>query len=651
MRKLILLSQKPTRRLVRQSIGQLIASPVSLSQGALLTVGLTFSLTAFSQANTTCGDGLTCQSATPIIAHELHTANISNQEFAYQAVDVTINKRRVTGDEPLLVSGRLVDNHGKAVAFVSAKVVIGIDGFEIPYQVNSDGQGYFSLTYRVSGAVTGKHDVSVIHPNSFERPKQVSFTAVSKPKMQRRVGQSEDTVFTKELIKTGVSFADSVSEVVKLKNQGTANTYNIKIDLTSADGFTWGSILSQTEKHSLSVQEEWPIELRFAPPSTFNREGTYQFTLTLSTGTEPNIKKKSLPIKVSVTTNQVGGYTFTVNDIYTNYSGRGGNSGVKDARIRLTRNGVPVTTGTNRTDINGQLTYTQLPIGFYDYQISADKHTTKNGEIYVRAGVTKEERILLDIPVVKVDWSVTETVIEDKYDIVVDATYETDVPQPVIVIEPAVVKLPAMKYGDVVTGALKITNKGLVSLDDIASSLPQSDNYINYTFQQDALPGKLLPMQTIYLPYRLQARRDLKLDSSMTSRQLKSHQSLSQKLKFTPRSGTGVCYRSFGYYQRCSVKGDFTCANGDKSNTSSAVSFVHTGDRESYSCGGNDTPSIVYWRGSGDGGGGSPSVAPPKTPPGMTPCTPGVGCECCTGAPPPGPTGGGPGGPPVGPVL
>lgn len=647
MKKLTPLTHLITNQTTQRATRRLTTYNRLLSQGISLALGLSSFLTAFAQPSAACDDGLTCQVTTPIVAHELHTADISNQAFAYQAVDVTINKRRVVGDEPLLISGRLVDNHGKAVAFVSAKVVISIDGFEIPYPVNSDGQGYFSLTYRILGTVTGKHDVSVIHPNSFERPNQVSFVAITKPKLQQRTTPNEHLVFEKDLLKTGVSFGKVTSEVIKIKNQGNANAYNIKVALTSADGLTWGSIQSQTEKSRIAAQEEWPIELRFAPPSTFNQEGTHQFTLTLSTGTEPNIKKKSLPIKVSVTTNQVGGYTFTVNDIYTHYSGRGGNSGVKDARIRLIRNGVPVATGTSRTDINGQLTYTQLPIGFYDYQISADKHTTKNGEIYVRAGVTQEERILLDIPVVKVDWSVTETVIEDKYDIVVDATYETDVPQPVIVIEPAVVKLPAMKYGDVVTGALKISNKGLVSLDDIAASLPQSDSYINYTFQQDALPGKLLPMQTIYLPYRLQARKDLKLDSTMTSRQSQNKPSLSQKVKLTSRSGTGICYRSFGYYQRTTVEGDFTCANGDKSNTSSTVNFVHTGHRESYQCnsGGGHIP-LIYWRGGGGGGGRSPSVAAPKIPPGMTPCTPRVGCECCMGSPPSGPNG-----PSIGPGL
>lgn len=615
-----------------------------------ICLGFALGVFAFSpvQAQSGCGDGLSCQSAKPLVAHELRSTEDAPTDFSYRASEVVSHQTQVTGDAPVTVTGRLIDTEGQAVPFVSAQVIVENNGFETPYQVSSDESGQFSLTYRASGRVSGEHWVSVIHPDSFARPRQVRFTVLPQPKIQQKVAQFSDVIFDKTLLNTGVSFNHVITESLILKNQGNESAYQPKLSLSSADGLTWGAITSQTELEQLKAGAEWPVELRFAPPASFKTEGIYTFTLSVTYGSDPNTVTKNLPIKVSVTTDEIGNYTFTIHDIYTNYSGTGGNTGVENARIRLTRSGVPVVAGAGRTDTKGQFTYRDLPVGFYDYQISADKHTTKSGEIYVRAGVTKEERILLEIPVVKVDWSVTETVIEDKYDIVVDATYETDVPQPVIVMEPAVVKLPAMKRGDVINGALKITNRGLVSLEDITPNLPQSDKYIRYTFQIDALPSKLLPMQTVYLPYKLEALRDLKLDpmdvkSFDFQQQTKPFKEL-LKPAIQPK---GICYRTFGYSKRKTVKGDFTCANGDKSSCSSSVTYVHTGQRESFSCTGGGGDGGFYWWGgydSGGNGGGAGDLEGGSgggQPPGMTPCTPGTPCgSCCNG----GPAGGGPGG-------
>ena len=42
------------------------------------------------------------------------------------------------------------------------------------------------------------------------------------------------------------------------------------------------------------------------------------------------------------------------------------------------------------------------------------------------------------------EWSVRETTIQDRYEIVLDATYQTDVPAPVVVMDPASLSIPDM---------------------------------------------------------------------------------------------------------------------------------------------------------------------------------------------------------------
>ena len=55
------------------------------------------------------------------------------------------------------------------------------------------------------------------------------------------------------------------------------------------------------------------------------------------------------------------------------------------------------------------------------------------------------EEVFLDYNVVTVEWSVIETTIEDEYEVVLTATFKTDVPAPVLVVEPASVTLPPME--------------------------------------------------------------------------------------------------------------------------------------------------------------------------------------------------------------
>ena len=48
----------------------------------------------------------------------------------------------------------------------------------------------------------------------------------------------------------------------------------------------------------------------------------------------------------------------------------------------------------------------------------------------VKPGVTGVTDVFMSTPLVTIEWEVTETTIEDKYIIVLHATFETDVPWP-----------------------------------------------------------------------------------------------------------------------------------------------------------------------------------------------------------------------------
>ena len=118
--------------------------------------------------------------------------------------------------------------------------------------------------------------------------------------------------------------------------------------------------------------------------------------------------------------------------------------------------------------------------------------------------MTAKERVFLDYRVVGVEFSVSETTVRDVYDIVLEATYRTQVPAPVVLFEPLSVNLSAMRPGETLTGELTLSNYGLVRADDLRFSLPQSDERFKYEFF-GALPTRLPAKSRVAIPYRITA--------------------------------------------------------------------------------------------------------------------------------------------------
>jgi hypothetical protein len=118
--------------------------------------------------------------------------------------------------------------------------------------------------------------------------------------------------------------------------------------------------------------------------------------------------------------------------------------------------------------------------------------------------------------VISIQWSVTETDIVDEYQVTLNATYQTQVPTPVLLIEPTAVNLPNLQIGEVFTGEMTITNYGLVRADDVLFTPPPSDSYFRYEFM-GTVPSSLEEHQRISLPYKITALAPLPSGTTASS--------------------------------------------------------------------------------------------------------------------------------------
>ena len=243
------------------------------------------------------------------------------------------------------------------------------------------------------------------------------------------------------------------------------------------------------------------MSLSFSPLSATAREGFYTFYLRVAGS---NYRTINIPVYVSVTQSGIGNAIFKVADIYTGTLDKSGKivQGLAGAKVTVQNEQVLTVAATLGTDSLGEAYFTNLPVGHYQYRITANNHQEQTGRLWIKPGITAAEEAFLAYNLVTVEWEVVETTIQDKYEIVLKATYETNVPAAVVVMEPASVTLPAMKTGDVLNGEFTLTNYGLIRADHLQYVLPADDAYFKYELLT-AVPESLGARERLSIPYRI----------------------------------------------------------------------------------------------------------------------------------------------------
>ena len=290
---------------------------------------------------------------------------------------------------------------------------------------------------------------------------------------------------------TGVVRGESVSETLSLKNTGYEKMENVRIRLTDADGEPAPDWIMPSGEKSLGDIEigETKQSGIVCSPTDSTPEGLRDITLRIASDNHP---EALIGVRVAVVQSGTGSALVKVSDIYTGTVDPDTSrtiEGLSGASVVLQNEAVATEVYTARTDDAGEALFSDIPAGLYACRVSADGHNPHSGTVKIRPGVTASESVFLMNRLVTVEWSVTETTIEDKYEIEAVATFETDVPAPVVVFEPAGIVLPSgMKAGDVHRGEFAMTNMGLVRAESIRFELPENDPYFQFETRRRPAP-------------------------------------------------------------------------------------------------------------------------------------------------------------------
>ena len=149
----------------------------------------------------------------------------------------------------------------------------------------------------------------------------------------------------------------------------------------------------------------------------------------------------------------------------------------KDSRKEIQR-------GTTGKD--GTVSFEDLPIGDYLIHVEADEHESKDYE-YHRAA-DEDETVEITISYtggVTCEFIVEETSEPDLYNVSVNYTFAVDIPIPFVTLDvPKSINVDDMAVGESVDFQVKLDNKGLVKVNNVALLLPDDIPFMSFVPQQ-----------------------------------------------------------------------------------------------------------------------------------------------------------------------
>jgi len=267
----------------------------------------------------------------------------------------------------------------------------------------------------------------------------------------------------KEVV-VGLHQGELISETVTVENIGGKDAGAVEITLVPLEGAPapqWIHLVNGTDIGEIRPGETKEIGIAITPDSNIPY-ATYKYSLCVNSSSGLALE---IPIYVTVTSAETGNGRIYAYDPYIWQNDTNGQriEGLSDAHVVLQHSTIYTLMYEGLTDENGNCDFNDLPVGLYNYTVNAKDHHTTAGTIRIMPGITTRREAFLSIAAVSIEWSVEPTTFTDKYEVKLETTYKTNVPEPVIVISPAYLTLPDMVESETFYGEYEITNHGLAT--------------------------------------------------------------------------------------------------------------------------------------------------------------------------------------------
>jgi len=244
-----------------------------------------------------------------------------------------------------------------------------------------------------------------------------------------------------------------------LANLGGVASDSLQVILPS--GAPWLSVVTAQPLASLAPGQSNVVTLAFTPTNGTTL-GAYSGSLIIAGATF----ESTVPFTINCVSTAVGSLQVTAQDEFTLVSP--GAPNLSNAVVTVTdflsgSNVVSAVTGPD-----GTVLFTNLTSAYYTISVAATNHGGFDTTLLVQPNETNLVTAFLPDDLVSYSWVVTPTTIPDNYEFVLTTTFQTQVPWPVITINPGAINL--CQFGGTNQVDLVISNNGLIAAQGLVLS-------------------------------------------------------------------------------------------------------------------------------------------------------------------------------------
>ncbi len=367
---------------------------------------------------------------------------------------------------PLPLTGLLVSTEGLPFDFTASATVsnglaggaVNVIAYTIATTLTTAAQGRFHFV------VTSAEGATLRIPVDFTVRPPTAQLAAEPPLIEHGMLRGTQTLLQFDVV-----------------NQGGVASGDLSVALPVVP---WLSLISTSPIPSLAPGARSTVILALSPPNDLpltRYDGTIVFI-----GTEGGL---SVPFQFRAISEARGDLVLNATDEHTYYASGAPKLTNAEITLRDVITSAVVTNGT--TDATGQLRFNNLTEGSYVLEATAPRHSRLRTGVRVAPGVTTEQEIFLSRQEVTYEWRVVPAEITDHYRVVLEPQFETEVPQPNLVVEnPDITSL--VVPGRVSQFALRLRNTGLVALERVRVPVPNHPEFIitPLTTEIDVLPAQ-----------------------------------------------------------------------------------------------------------------------------------------------------------------